>query len=395
MILIAGLASSGSVWNGVVAHYRDRYEVHVLQLPGMAGQSTVSDTAVLALVARDVQRYIHDKALRRPVIAGHSVGGLVALRVAIESPAIVGPVVSVDALPFGAVVQMPGATAASMQPIAAAVRATYAKATRQQLEAQMRAGAPGMTTTPAFVDTLAAWMGRSDPATLGNVTAEAITTDLRDRVALIRAPVLLLGTYGAATDSTRRIGIRASYESQASAIPQHQVALAERARHFIMIDDLPWFLAQMDAFLAEHRVGKVSELPDRGVAHPRYLATDIPAAASSSRIATAVPNAALRRLSMPISATISEWRSAGALAIDPPSRAARIAAGRLTSMPSNSATRADDAAVLKPIPGAVAKYAGEKPPEVIHRRRSPEAIVRSAAANMKVDSLRRCTAAKT
>ena len=251
MILIAGLASSGSVWNGVVAHYRDRYRVHVLQLPGMAGQPAVSDTAVLARVAVDVQRYIRDRGLRRPVIAGHSVGGVVALRVAIESPATVGPVISVDGLPFGAVVQMPGATAAGMRPIARAVRAAYAQATPQQLMAQMRAGAPNMTLTPGFADTLAAWMGRSDPATLGNVTAEAITTDLRDRVALIRAPVLLVGTYGASTDSTVRIGTRASYESQASAIPRHRVAIAEHARHFIMMDDLPWLLAQMDAFLAD------------------------------------------------------------------------------------------------------------------------------------------------
>ena len=117
----------------------------------------------------------------------------------------------------------------------------------------MRAGAAGMTLTPAFADTLAAWMSRSDPTTLGNITAEAITTDLRDRVALIQAPVLLLGTYGTATDSTVRIGTRASYESQVSAIPRHKVAIAEHARHFIMIDDLPWLLAQMDAFLTESR----------------------------------------------------------------------------------------------------------------------------------------------
>ena len=253
MILVAGLASSGSVWNGVAAHYRDRYQVHVLQLPGMVGQPAVSDTAVLAHVASDVQRYIRDKRLQRPVVAGHSVGGLVALRVAIESPAAVGPVISVDALPFGAVVRMPGATAASMRPMAVMVRKAYGQATPQQLQAQMRAGASGMTLTPAFADTLAAWMGRSDPTTLGNVTAEAITTDLRDRVALIQAPVLLLGTYGTATDSTVRIGTRASYESQASAIPRHKVAIAEHARHFIMIDDLPWLLAQMDAFLAESR----------------------------------------------------------------------------------------------------------------------------------------------
>ena len=253
MILIAGLASPGSVWNGVVTHYRGRYQVHVLQLPGMAGQPSVADTAVLARVATDVQRYIGDKHLRRPVIVGHSVGGVIALRVAIESPTSVGPVVSVDGLPFGAVVQMPGATAASMRPIATAVRAAYSKATPQQLAAQMRAGAANMTLTPGFADTLAAWMGRSDPATLGNVTAEAITTDLRDRVARIQSPVLLLGTYGAATDSTARIGTRASYESQASAIPHHRVAIAEHARHFIMIDDPRWLVQQMDAFLAESR----------------------------------------------------------------------------------------------------------------------------------------------
>jgi N-formylmaleamate deformylase len=253
MILIAGLASSGSVWNGVVAHYRDRYQVHVLQLPGMVGQPAVSDTAVLARVATDVQRYIRDKRLRYPVVAGHSVGGLVALRIAIESPAAVGPVISVDGLPFGAVVQMPGATAVAMRPIAAAIRTAYGHATPQQLEGQMRAGAAGLTLTPGFADTLAAWMGRSDPTTLGNVTAEAITTDLRDRVALIQVPALLLGTYGASTDSTVRIGTRASYESQVSAIPRHRVAIAQQARHFIMIDDLPWFLTQMDAFLAEFR----------------------------------------------------------------------------------------------------------------------------------------------
>jgi N-formylmaleamate deformylase len=208
---------------------------------------------VLARVAADVQRYIRDKRLRRLVIAGHSVGGVVALRVAIESPAAVGPVVSVDALPFGAVVQRPGATEANMRPIAAAIRAAYRQLTPEQMEGQLRAGMATMTSTPAFGDTILAWRRRSDAVTMGNVTAEAITTDLRDRVALIQAPVLLLGTYGTSTDSSTRIGTRASYESQASAIPRHRVAIAEHARHFIMIDDLPWLLAQMDAFLAESR----------------------------------------------------------------------------------------------------------------------------------------------
>jgi pimeloyl-ACP methyl ester carboxylesterase len=251
MILIPGLASPGSVWNGVVAHYRDRYQMHVLELPGMVGRPPVSDTLVLARLATDLQRYIRDQRLRRPIIVGHSVGALVALLAAIESPSLVGGVIDLDALPFAAVVQRPGATADNMRPFAAAIRAAYRQLTPAQMEAQLRAGMSTLTLTPAFGDTILAWRRRSDPTTMGNITAEALTTDLRDPVARIQAPVLLVGIYGATTDSTARIGTRASYESQASAIPRHRVAIAEHARHFIMIDDLPWLLAQMDAFLAD------------------------------------------------------------------------------------------------------------------------------------------------
>jgi pimeloyl-ACP methyl ester carboxylesterase len=251
MILIPGLASPGSVWNGVVAHYRDRHQMHVLELPGMVGRPPVSDTLVLARLATDLQRYIRDQRLRRPIIVGHSVGALVALLVAIESPSLVGGVIDVDALPFAAVVQRPGATADNMRPFAAAIRAAYRQLTPAQMEAQLRGGMSTLTLTPAFGDTILAWRRRSDPTTMGNITAEALTTDLRDPVARIQAPVLLVGIYGATTDSTARIGTRASYESQASAIPRHRVAIAEHARHFIMVDDLPWLLSQMDAFLAD------------------------------------------------------------------------------------------------------------------------------------------------
>src|ERR1043165_8333378 len=37
MILISGLVSDGAVWDGLVARYRDRYEMHVMTLAGFAG----------------------------------------------------------------------------------------------------------------------------------------------------------------------------------------------------------------------------------------------------------------------------------------------------------------------------------------------------------------------
>src|SRR5438128_131177 len=37
MVIISGLVSDGSVWDGLVTHYRDRYEMHVMTLAGFAG----------------------------------------------------------------------------------------------------------------------------------------------------------------------------------------------------------------------------------------------------------------------------------------------------------------------------------------------------------------------
>ena len=37
MILIPGLSCPGQVWDGTVARYKDRYEMHVLSLAGFAG----------------------------------------------------------------------------------------------------------------------------------------------------------------------------------------------------------------------------------------------------------------------------------------------------------------------------------------------------------------------
>ncbi len=249
MILVPGLVSSSRVWDGVVAHYRTRYEVHVLQLPGFAGQPAAGDSAVLERVANDIQRYIRDRRLTRPVIVGHSIGGLVALEVAARSSAPIGAVVSVDGLPYAVAVQVPGATPASLRATAEAMRTGFRQLTPQQLESQLRQGMPMMTSTPSFADTLAAWTRRSDPATVGSVFAEALLTDLRPEVGRITAPVLVLGTYAQAADPAAREKVRVAYEAQLTAIPRHELKMAEHSKHFIMIDDLPWLLNAMDAFL--------------------------------------------------------------------------------------------------------------------------------------------------
>ncbi|MGC4054409.1 MAG: alpha/beta hydrolase [Paludibaculum sp.] len=117
MILIPGLQSAGAVWDTTVAHFKDRYECHVLTLAGFAGQPPLPDSEPLLKTVRDqLSAYIREKKLAKPVIVGHSLGGFLALWMAESEPELTGPIVIVDSLPFLPAAWMPGASVESMKP---------------------------------------------------------------------------------------------------------------------------------------------------------------------------------------------------------------------------------------------------------------------------------------
>ena len=116
MILIPGLSSPGEVWTGVVAHYQDRFECHVLTLAGFAGSSAI-DRPLLPAVHDALARYIREKHLNRPVIVGHSLGGFTALWLASTNPDLVGPLVIVDSVPWLAGLSAPSITSVEAEQI--------------------------------------------------------------------------------------------------------------------------------------------------------------------------------------------------------------------------------------------------------------------------------------
>jgi N-formylmaleamate deformylase len=250
MILIPGLLSSGDVWSGTVAHFKDRYECHVLTLAGFAGQPAVPPP-FLQTVRDDVLRYIQEKKLDHPVIVGHSLGGFLAFWIAATAPDAVGPLVAVDGVPFLPALMDPSATAEASGPRAEPIRQLYGSFTREQLAAQSRMALAGMIKDPQNVEMATGWSATSDPATAGAAIYEMMTIDLRQQVAAIRTPVLLLAAADAAPDEASRKQFAAVYEAQVGKVPQARVVLAERARHFIMLDDPDFLFSTLDAFLKE------------------------------------------------------------------------------------------------------------------------------------------------
>lgn len=246
MILIPGLSSPPDVWASTIEHYKDHFQLHVVSFAGFAGQPPI-DAPLLATARAELALYA--ATLDHPVMMGHSLGGFLALAVASDRPDLVGPVVSVDGVPFLAALMNPAATPESVAPFAQSIRERYAKMSAEDFAAQNRKTLATMITRAEDVEAVSAKANLSDPRTAGGAAADMMATDLRPAMAKIRTPVLLIGAGGALPPGDVRKVVAEAYKAQIAAIPDHRFVLAQKARHFIMIDDPAFLFETVDRFL--------------------------------------------------------------------------------------------------------------------------------------------------
>ena len=248
MILIPGFASSGHTWDGTVAHYKDRYECHVLTLAGFDGEPRV-EAPFLATVRQDLPAYIRQNKMNKPVIVGHSLGGFLALWLAVEEPDLVGPLVIVDSLPFLAGIMDPGATAESVKPQAEQMRKMYSGPPTEQTEKMSEMAVKAMVTSPADFEMIMGWTRKSDRVAMGNAMYEMMTTDLRGGLDRIKSPVLVIGTWIAYKQYATREQVEKNFRAQYANLKNYDFVLEDNARHFVMLDDPEGFFRAVDHFL--------------------------------------------------------------------------------------------------------------------------------------------------
>jgi hypothetical protein len=110
-------------------------------------------------------------------------------------------------------------------------------------------------------DRVVEWAAASDPIAVADAMFEVGTRDLRAKIGAVRSPMLVLGSwYGYKGFSTRE-AVEATFRTQYARAPRWTLALADTARHFVMLDSPGWTWAQMDAFLAG---GGIASAPGGG-----------------------------------------------------------------------------------------------------------------------------------
>jgi pimeloyl-ACP methyl ester carboxylesterase len=257
VLMIPGLNSAGAVWDETCAALQPaRIQCHIVQLPGFAGQAPVSSERFLESMRDRLLAYLAAKTKDPVVVLGHSLGGELALQMALKDPARIDKLVIVDSLPFFPAARDPKATSETTKPMAAGMRQGMMASPPDAYNTQLKAALRGMTRDAKRVERLEEWGLASDRATTSLAMYELFTIDLRADLVAIRKPTLVLGSwaayapFGATRESTRKI-----FEEQYRLLPGVRIELSEAGYHFLMWDDPEWLATQVKGFVAEGSKG--------------------------------------------------------------------------------------------------------------------------------------------
>lgn len=252
LIFIPGLYCSGDVWKGTVAHYKDHYTCYSLTLPGFAGQAPIHSDTILAAVAKDIVRFISDKRLNKPVLVGHSLGGFLAIKVAVTSPGLIGGVVSVSSAPFLPALSMGDISVDSASRLGKTIKGYMVGQTAEQIRQYQQMALGTMIRDSARIREVIGMAVKCDPATQGEVMYELFSTDLRPAVRKIQCPILVLGDWAAYKSyGATRENVLEKYQQQFAATSQVTIRINDTSKHFIMYDEPAWMMGELDAWLAK------------------------------------------------------------------------------------------------------------------------------------------------
>jgi len=251
VILIPGLSSPRTVWDGVAPGLAKNHRVYVVQVNGFAGDAPGANLSpgILDGIVEDLHTLIAREKITGTAIVGHSMGGLVALKLAEKHRADPGRIMIVDALPFIGTLFSPAATVAMVEPQARAMRdAQVASYGKPVSDAAAQAIADRLALKPVARALVSSWAEAADPRVSGAAMYEDMTSDLRPVMKTIATPITLVYPWsaGGPTKPQADALYRAAYKDA----PHVTFVDIGEAGHFVMLDQPVAFEDAVGAFLS-------------------------------------------------------------------------------------------------------------------------------------------------
>ncbi|MBV8197786.1 MAG: alpha/beta hydrolase [Candidatus Eremiobacteraeota bacterium] len=101
LLFVHGWQADRTIWDPIVAELHDRFRCVAPDLRGFGASSNAPGPYALEQYSQDLRALVESLRLERVVVVGHSMGGKVAVRFALDAPQLVERLVLIASVPLG------------------------------------------------------------------------------------------------------------------------------------------------------------------------------------------------------------------------------------------------------------------------------------------------------
>jgi pimeloyl-ACP methyl ester carboxylesterase len=260
VVLVPGLATPRDVWTQAIAAQSKCYRFHVIQIRGFGDDAGANaEGPVLKPFVDELAIYMETLSKNRdeekPMLVGHSLGGLSALMIGAHYPDLSERLMVVDALPFIGTMFNPAANVDTVKPqaeqMAAFIRAGYGrpKAENTGVDPGPRSQAGTMSNHAAGRIAIDKWTKNSDARVVAQALYDDMLIDMRPELNKIKAPLTLL--YAQDDSGMTKEQSTAFFVPHYSGAPNFRAVQITGSYHFIMLDQPEKFAKELADFLGE------------------------------------------------------------------------------------------------------------------------------------------------
>jgi pimeloyl-ACP methyl ester carboxylesterase len=217
---------------------------------GFAPSSQRRPGEFLKPMADELARYLRHRGEGPVSVVGHSMGGIVALILARDHPDLIHKLVVVDVPSFFSVLINPFATTQLISGLAEAARRRFLSRKAHELARELRASSARLVTRADDLETVVDWGLRSDQATVADVMAEVMTTDLRPDLKKMWTPTRVLYAWDR-TSPMSASSLDQIYQSGYANLSSVKLLRIDGVRHYMMLDQPERFYAEIRNWLQD------------------------------------------------------------------------------------------------------------------------------------------------
>ena len=240
IVFIPGFASSGHVWKETKANFEKDFTCYTFTMAGFAGVKPQPNSSFKNW-EEEIVNYIRANKIEKPIIVGHSMGGGLALAIASDYPELITKIVVVDALPCLSALRDPSFKSQEISDCTS-MNNLISSMSEEDFHQMQKRNIAMLLAEPLKQNEVISWSMKSDRKTFGEMYCDFSNTDLRDKIATIQCPSLILLESGFTNYKT-------SIETQYKNLKTASFQYATKGLHFIMYDDTDWYMAQLTNFI--------------------------------------------------------------------------------------------------------------------------------------------------